>query len=586
MRALSRLFSWLPQLLLLALAASAPAARANGDTITFAAWIASYGLSGDAAAATADPDADGLPNLLEYALDGYIPTLSEGARPSLPGYGFARRAGADIGQWEWVAAPQRGTGLSGVYHAGIRWTPRPGVVGIRYEPELSHDLAFWYSGRSAFYLQSMPGGVVQAVSIAQNNSYAKYFSRLRVTVAEGAGALDGTTSGIPSQALDFAAPVAVPRVTADGSASTITIQDRTVLRTVGASTITDYRWDWTPRPTNYEPVALTRSSSAPAVIAPDPADPYLWRAAAPGTATLTLQTASSTYTAAVTVSTASGATTDVTTGFVPGSLRAHLIEQIDPLLAGRDPATALRIFTTQDHGAATYVRNGSVWAAPYAQQLTAISPWNSTGGATRAGVLISPRHVLFATHYQIGAGASIRFITIDGSVVTRTMTARQALTDTASYYPDFTVGVLDSDVPASISFARILPDDWAAKLPGLSTAGTGLLLPTLGLDQEEKALISDLVQIGTTAGASNVIHRRPPDAQRALFYEDKIGGDSGNPSFLIAQGQLVLTTTWTFGGGGQGTSVQAFRAAINSAMTTLGGGYQLTPADWSSFPSY
>ncbi|MEN9841224.1 MAG: hypothetical protein RL376_1024, partial [Verrucomicrobiota bacterium] len=70
------------------------------------------------------------------------------------------------------------------------------------------------------------------------------------------------------------------------------------------------------------------------------------------------------------------------------------------------------------------------------------------------------------------------------------------------------------------------------------------------------------------------------------FYEEKIGGDSGNPAFLIINGQLVLLTCWTYGGGGSGTSVHNQKAAINTLMTTLGGGYQLTPVDLSAFPSY
>lgn len=37
---------------------------------------------------------------------------------------------------------------------------------------------------------------------------------------------------------------------------------------------------------------------------------------------------------------------------------------------------------------------------------------------------------------------------------------------------------------------------------------------------------------------------------------------------------------------GTGTSVAAFRNEINTAMTSLGGGYTLTDADLSAFTSY
>jgi hypothetical protein len=218
-------------------------------------------------------------------------------------------------------------------------------------------------------------------------------------------------------------------------------------------------------------------------------------------------------------------------------------------------------------------------------QLTCISPWNSEGGIYFAGVLVSPRHVLFATHFRPSAGATIRFVAADNTVVTRTLTALTVVGTPVNYYPDLTVGVLDSDVPGTIAYARILPDNWAAKLPALTgtTAADSLLVPSLGLDQEEKALISDLNPngMGTTVSFSY-----PANATRANFYEDKISGDSGNPAFLIINGQLVLLTCWTWGGGGGGTSVWDQRAAINSIMTALGGGYQLTPIDLSGFPSY
>ena len=53
----------------LVLATLAPSAWA----ITYADWVASYGLTGDNAAATADPDNDGVPNLMEYGLAGRSP---------------------------------------------------------------------------------------------------------------------------------------------------------------------------------------------------------------------------------------------------------------------------------------------------------------------------------------------------------------------------------------------------------------------------------------------------------------------------------------------------------------------------------
>jgi hypothetical protein len=165
-----------------------------------------------------------------------------------------------------------------------------------------------------------------------------------------------------------------------------------------------------------------------------------------------------------------------------------------------------------------------------------------------------------------------------GTVVNRTMTAKLTHPSYSSYYPDITVGVLDSDVPETIAFARILPASYTTRIPALSHLRT---LPTLCLDYEEKALVTDWFQENTST-----LFITPQDAKRLEFYEPKIGGDSGNPSFIRINGQLVILTVWTYGGAGKGTSIRDQRTAINTMMASLGGGYQLTDVDLSGFPSY
>ena len=84
---------------------------------------------------------------------------------------------------------------------------------------------------------------------------------------------------------------------------------------------------------------------------------------------------------------------------------------------------------------------------------------------------------------------------------------------------------------------------------------------------------------------------RPLDPHYATFYEDKIGGDSGNPAFLLVRiggiVRLIALTFWTFGGAGSGTSIRQYLTAINAAMTANGSPYQLTPAPLSgNFTNY
>lgn len=103
----------------------------------------------------------------------------------------------------------------------------------------------------------------------------------------------------------------------------------------------------------------------------------------------------------------------------------------------------------------------------------------------------------------------------------------------------------------------------------------GIDVPSIGTDQEEKALISSMT--------SDCSFCSPYSSILKAYYEEKIVGDSGNPSFLIVNNELMLLTTWWHGGGGSGPSIALHNAEINTAMATLGGGYQVVPMDLSGF---
>lgn len=267
----------------------------------------------------------------------------------------------------------------------------------------------------------------------------------------------------------------------------------------------------------------------------------------------------------------SGQTIDVFTGYESGSLSEHCSSFIDSAIDGLTPNTSKPIYSTQNHLTSTYVRNTSCWA--YGLDLTPISPWNSMAGNLRAGTLVSPRHIVFAAHYTINNGSTIRFITADNQVVSRTLVSQM------SGGGDLRVGLLDSDVPETIGFVKVLPSNWANYFPSLSFV---YRVPTLVVDQEEKALVNDLRSL--SGGSASFA--QPQDVTRYGFFELIIDGDSGNPAFLIINGELVLICTWQYGGAGSGPSLTYYASTINAAMTALGGGYQLTVVDLSGLNSY
>lgn len=397
-------------------------------------------------------------------------------------------------------------------------------------------------------------------------------------VAES-GARSGTIGGRPIREHWFDVPAsATPTLRAEGGTTTeVTVEDRVYEQTTGALRVTDFVWGpvvMGPR-TLTEPIV--RSSSNESVVVPDSTDPDRWTCLAEGSVTLTMANADREVSVGVEAETTSGGTTQLFTHYALGSLRRHIVDTFAGGLAGKSPTTALRIFATQDHASGTYTRNTDCWG--YGVDLTPISPWNSYGGVTRAGVLVSPRHVVFADHYPIPDGTVMRWVTAGNVVHERTLVTSQKIGTT-----DLRVGVLSADVPAGIGFARVLPASWATKLPSYAadTAVLGVML-----DQEEKLLVGVVSYIDQGAGA-NCQFERPTAAPYSAWSERLIGGDSGNPGCLIVNGQLVILTCWARAGltTGNGPSVSGHRAAINAAMTSLGGGYQLTDVDLSGFTSY
>lgn len=236
------------------------------------------------------------------------------------------------------------------------------------------------------------------------------------------------------------------------------------------------------------------------------------------------------------------------------------------------------IFTTQNHATQTYVRNSNLWCADV--NLTCISPWNNNGTNRKAGALVTPRHVIGAAHYEYNVGNTIRFVSQDGVVHGRTIAGKARHPDYTPYFPDLTIYALNSDLPETITPCKLMPANWNDYLVNNFQNRP----PALGLDQEEKALIIDFNKGGSFL--------TPADSNRLIFHEDKITGDSGNPAFLIVNGELVLVTVWTYGGAGRGTPVSDHIAALNGMIATadtqagVSTGYTVTEADFSPWPNF
>jgi hypothetical protein len=549
---------------------SVPCLPMRGES--FAAWAAGHGLSGDDAAPDADPDYDRMSNLLEYMLDGGDPTVS-GPLSILPQQGWSqKRSDGDL--QEWTATHENGP--RDVHYMALKYKLRADTEGYKAMPEVSWSpmssqnggdsgLIRYYSGRAAVRVDEISGGYVQATSLFCDKLWQRGFMRLRIVPGTAADPGPQLPTG-----LAFGPLTMVNRVV--GSNSTVNTTDRDVKFTAVTSptVVTDVSWPWALSNSGYSSGDVTRSSSDAGIIGPTGGNTALWTFVTPGTATLSVITPGYTYSRAVTITSSTSVLSRTQTfPSVTSSLRAHLETQTDTRANSYAAITERALVYADTTPGVVYERNANCWLSGV--DLTPVSVWSDA--ATGVATLVSPRHFIAAAHYGFSTGDVIHWVKADDTLVSGTVADVANISGT-----DIQVGVLTGDVGAGIDFCRVLPDAWAVKLPTLATYG----VPGVIIHSGRAAYTRDLPPLGSYISAT----APTAPAVRVSNYMPAVGGDSGSPMGLLISDKLVLVCCLYGGGAGSGPGVQANRAAINAAMTTLGGGYSLTDVDLSSYTTF
>jgi len=216
-------------------------------------------------------------------------------------------------------------------------------------------------------------------------------------------------------------------------------------------------------------------------------------------------------------------------------------------------------------------RNENCWA--YGIDISGASPWNSSEWGLKAGTAISRRHIIFAHHYQIAPGNTIKFIGTDNTINIFTIVANKSLAGT-----DITIGLLSGDLPESVTPVSILSADYRQYL------GDAKYVPRLLLDREEKAFISDSNALSyRTTDSDGLV---PVDVDRSKYFKEVIVGDSGNPKFFVCGNTAIIACALhVFGTGasGRGPFVTYYRKRVQAVMDELCPGYTLRTFDLSTF---
>jgi len=244
-------------------------------------------------------------------------------------------------------------------------------------------------------------------------------------------------------------------------------------------------------------------------------------------------------------------------GYAVGSYGEFVAEIVLPMMAAEGAEIGLF------NDAATQW-NRNCWGFGF--DLTGIISRSSYwGGWTklRGGFLISPRHIVFASHYPLFPGDQVQFVKKGATaeldqVVTKTVQATTPFPYNPNSY-DNHIGLLDSDVPAGIS--PIPCCDFSSRAPGIMCGKySDLVLKTssskyiqgLGVDGGLfQFVIPDGSGYGstytTTGLAEYIADSIPYFAAFSAFIRPLLRGDSGSPHLQILSettvGFRVISTT-------------------------------------------
>jgi hypothetical protein len=287
-----------------------------------------------------------------------------------------------------------------------------------------------------------------------------------------------------------------------------------------------------------------------------------------------------------------GGTTQTFKAFVSGSLAEHCTNAVDSRLSTHNPTYDKTMFQVYDPASDLFIRNPTCWMNGL--DLSGLPIWSEgsgNNGMKRGGVLVTPRHILCAKHYDYSTGVdkTIGFLGSDNVYYERYFTEKVQSANEA----DWTIMGLDSALPAAVKVVPVLPQNWRTKLACIPFSPENLnqeiTIPVWFTDQWKKMCAFNFIyteNFSANALLPLVTYGMKESDSRYSWLNYPQTGTSGSPSGLIINNELVALTCFQGANGGPLYSDQPLADAINTQLAGMAGGYQLTLANLSAFPSY
>ena len=213
-------------------------------------------------------------------------------------------------------------------------------------------------------------------------------------------------------------------------------------------------------------------------------------------------------------------------------------------------------------------RSRNFWAKKI--NFSSVSVWNNRGYGTprdyrmRGATAVTKRHIVMAKHFWLVNTDKLWFVTPNGEWIERTI-----LRIDSHGSEDISVGLLDSDLPSTITPAKVVPENFETYFvrDSLGAIPEDDRPIVVGFDHEKKGL---LLEVTKAANASNNVTYFDGSVVPAPYKnmsEELESGDSGNPLFIIIDGEPVLITS--FYTTSSSPAYNKYISAINSLIASI-----------------